>query len=186
MSAATWQRIQAASTGGSVYIRTRCRPRMCLYKVREEGPRILRRCERWSVGFDSVGSASDWRTGKRKSRPLAIRTQTKGTRYARCPTRYPSHSSFPLHPDPPSSPFSPRKTPLLAPNRYPSAPALHNYPSSSISRLPHPLMQLCASMVADGLIWQGGCQEMRGGSRDVLVLWFCAGGRCIRLDERLS
>jgi hypothetical protein len=43
ISAATWQRMQAGSTGGRVYINIRRRPNTCLYKVRDDGPRMRKR-----------------------------------------------------------------------------------------------------------------------------------------------
>jgi hypothetical protein len=58
MSAATWQSIQAGSTGGCVYMSMRLRPSTCLYKVREEGPRTRRTCGRWSVGLTVIDTSS--------------------------------------------------------------------------------------------------------------------------------
>ena len=43
MSAATWQRKHADSTGGCVYMSIRRRPSTCLYSVSEEGPSARRR-----------------------------------------------------------------------------------------------------------------------------------------------
>lgn len=54
-SPATRQRIDATSTGGSVYIMILLRPSTYLYKVRADGPNIRSKCGRCRVGLVSPG-----------------------------------------------------------------------------------------------------------------------------------